>query len=143
MSRALDATCACLFLDCPPGMSLLSENILRAADTVVVPLLPTPLSVRMLAQLFDFVQRKGWPDLRMLPFFSMVDRRKSLHEEVMSETRALFPMILDTEVPYWSDIERMTVRRAPLPAFAPLSPAGQVYQSLWREIAVGVPKRPR
>jgi Mrp family chromosome partitioning ATPase len=51
MSRSLRDAYAVLFLDCPPGISLLSENVLRAADAVVVPLLPTPLSVRMLEQL--------------------------------------------------------------------------------------------
>ena len=96
---------AALFLDCPPGISLLSENVLRAADAVVVPLLPTPLSVRMLTQLRDFVVTKGWTDLALLPFFSMVDRRKSLHHEVIASTRKLFPMILATEVPYSSEIE--------------------------------------
>lgn len=41
MSRPLGQLYGALFLDCPPGISLLSENILRAADVVVVPLLPT------------------------------------------------------------------------------------------------------
>ena len=48
MSRALRENYSALFLDCPPGMSLLSENVLRAADALIIPLLPTPLSVRML-----------------------------------------------------------------------------------------------
>jgi cellulose biosynthesis protein BcsQ len=135
MSRPLSDSCDYLFLDCPPGMTLLSENVLRAADAVIVPLLPTPLSVRMLEQLFDFVARSRWPDLRLLPFFSMVDRRRSLHEEMMTSARAQFPTVLATEVPYWSEIERMAVRRAPLPAFAPSSPAAEVYARLWGEIA--------
>src|ERR1700731_4777959 len=59
MSRPLRAAYAALFLDCPPGISLLSENVLRAPDAVVVPLLPTPLSGRMLAQLRDFVAGEG------------------------------------------------------------------------------------
>jgi hypothetical protein len=41
---------------------------------------------------------------------------------------------LSTEIPYWSDIERMSERRAPLCAYAPHSPAGLIYASLWREI---------
>jgi cellulose biosynthesis protein BcsQ len=70
-----------------------------------------------------------------LPFFSMVDRRKSLHEEVIANTREQFPMMLATEVPYMSDIERMSVRRAPIPAFAPRSAAAQIYSALWAEVA--------
>jgi cellulose biosynthesis protein BcsQ len=109
-------------------------DVLRAADVVVVPLLPTPLSVRMLVQLQEFVAAEGWTDMRLLPFFSMVDRRKSLHHEVIASTRADFPALLATEVPYSSEIERMTQRRAPLPAFSPRSAVGQVYAALWAEV---------
>jgi len=136
MSQSLRSVYAALFLDCPPGISLLSENVLHAADAVVVPLLPTPLSVRMLVQLRDFIVANGWTDLALLPFFSMVDRRKSLHHELIASTRAEFPEILTTEVPYSSEIERMSLRRAPLPAYAPGSTAGQIYAALWREIQV-------
>jgi cellulose biosynthesis protein BcsQ len=134
MSRALRDLYAVLFLDCPPGISLLSENVLRAADAVVVPLIPTPLSVRMLKQLRDFIIENNWTDLALLPFFSMVDRRKSLHQDVIASTREEFPEVLATEVPYWSEIERMSLRRAPLPAYAPRSAAAQIYSALWNEI---------
>lgn len=134
MTRSLGEACDRLFLDCPPGMSLLTENVLRASDALVVPLLPTPLSVRMIEQLFGFVEREGWTDLRILPFFSMADRRKALHLELMEETRRRFPAMLATGIPYWADIERMAVRRAPLPSFAPSSPAAGLYASLWHEV---------
>jgi chromosome partitioning protein len=133
MSRSLREMYEYLVLDCPPGISLLSENVLRAADAVIVPLLPTPLSVRMLIQLREFVTA-SWLGLKLLPFFSMVDRRKALHVEIMATTRGEFPEILNTEIPYWSDIERMSLRRAPLCAYAPHSPAGLLYASLWQEI---------
>jgi len=134
MSRPLREIYGALFLDCPSGISLLSENVLRAADVALVPLVPTPLSLRMLVQLFDFVAREGWTDLALLPFFSMVDRRRSLHQELIASARTQFPAILATEIPYWSEIERMTVRRAPLPACAPRSDAALIYAALWAEI---------
>ena len=135
MSRSLREIYSALFLDCAPGISLLSENVLRAADAIIVPLLPTPLSVRMLAQLRDFIVGEGWEDLTLLPFFSMVDRRRSLHQDVIASTREQFPGMLATEVPYWSEIERMSIRRAPIPAFAPGSAAAQIYAALWAEVA--------
>jgi chromosome partitioning protein len=70
----------------------------------------------------------------LLPFFSMGDRRKSLHHEVIAALRSRFKELLATEVPYWSDIERMTLRRAPLPSYAPHSPAGEICAELWSEI---------
>ncbi|HEY2465400.1 MAG TPA: ParA family protein [Steroidobacteraceae bacterium] len=138
MTRSLREAYAALFLDCAPGISLLSENVLRAADAIIVPLLPTPLSVRMLVQLRDFIAGRAWTDLMLLPFFSMVDRRKSLHHEIIESTREQFPMLLATEVPYSSEIERMTLRRAPIPAVTPSSAAAQVYSTLWAEVMARV-----
>lgn len=135
MSRSLRDVYSALFLDCAPGISLMSENVLYAADAIIVPLLPTPLSVRMLEQLQDFLARKDWTDLMLLPFFSMVDRRKSLHHEIIARTREQFPALLLTEVPYSSEIERMSLRRAPIPSFAPRSAAAQVYSALWMELS--------
>jgi len=134
MSRPLREIYAALFLDCPSGISLLSENVLRAADVAIVPLVPTPLSVRMLIQLRDFVVGEGWSDLTLLPFFSMVDRRRALHQELIANAREQFPTMLATEVPYSSEIERMSVRRAPLPACAPRSDPARIYGALWAEI---------
>lgn len=135
MTRSLYDEIDLLILDCPPGMTLLTENVLRAADALVVPIVPAPLSLRMLDQMHAFIAHTGWSDLQILPFFSMVDRRKSLHHEVIAKARADHAELLATEIPYWSDIERMTVRRAPLPAFAPSSPAARLYAQLWQEIA--------
>jgi chromosome partitioning protein len=134
LMRPLQERYASLVLDCPPGMSLVSENIMQAADALVVPLLPTPLSARTLEQLIEFVAARRWHDLNVLPFFSMVDRRRSLHKETIAELRARYPLILATEVPYGSEFERMATRRAPIESYAPASPAAAVYRALWREI---------
>ena len=134
MSRSLREIYDVLFLDCPAGISLLSENVLRAADVALVPLVPTPLSVRMLTQLRQFIVQEGWTDLALLPFFSMVDRRRCLQRELIETTRAQLPSLLATEVPYRSEIERMSLERTPLPAQAPRSEAGLIYAALWAEI---------
>jgi cellulose biosynthesis protein BcsQ len=134
LMRPLKQRHACLILDCAPGMSLVSENVMHAADALIVPLLPSPLSVRTLEQLFEFVASKNWPDLKLLPFFSMVDRRRQLHKETVAALRQRFPVILDTEVPYGSDFEKITLRRAPIESYAPGSVAADVYRALWREI---------
>jgi chromosome partitioning protein len=144
MSRSLREVYDVLFLDCPAGISLLSENVLRAADVAIVPLVPAPLALRMLAQLTEFVVREGWNDLTLLPFFSMVDRRRALHREQILTARGRFPAMLATEVPYWSKIERMSVHRAPLPAWAPKSDAALIYRALWGEICerIGASRQP-
>src|SRR6185503_4076886 len=134
LMRPLQERYASVILDCPPGMSLVSENVMHAADALVVPLMPSPLSVRMLEQLFEFVAHKDWPDLRVLPFFSVVDRRKRMHKETIASLRRRYPTILETEVPYGSEFERITLRRAPVESYAPASAAASVYRALWHEI---------
>jgi cellulose biosynthesis protein BcsQ len=134
LMRPLQDRYAALIMDCPPGMSLVSENIIHAADALVVPLLPSPLSARMLEQLFEFIAARGWHDVKVLPFFSMVDRRRRLHKDIIADLRARFPTILQTEVPYGSEFERMTARRAPIESYAPANMAAAVYRALWREI---------
>jgi cellulose biosynthesis protein BcsQ len=134
LMRPLQARYASLILDCPAGMSLVSENVMHAVDVLVVPLLPTPLSVRLLEQLLEFIAARGWNDVTVLPFFSMVDRRRALHNQTIAELRARFPSILATEVPYGADYERMAARRAPIESYAPASQAAETYRALWREI---------
>lgn len=134
LMRPLQERYAAVILDCPPGMSLVAENVMHAANVLVVPLLPSPLSVRMLDQIAEFVTAKGWPDLKVLPFFSMVDRRKSLHVETIASLRERYPAILATEVPYGSQFERLALRRAPVESYAPGSAAAEVYRRLWCEI---------
>jgi chromosome partitioning protein len=134
LMRPLQERYACLILDCPAGMSLVSENVMHAADALVVPLLPSPLSARTLEQLLEFIGSRGWHDVNVLPFFSMVDRRRALHREAVAELRGRFPTVLATEVPYGSEFERMAARRAPIESYAPASEAARIYRSLWREI---------
>jgi chromosome partitioning protein len=122
-----------VILDCPPSMSLVSENVLRACDTVLVPLIPTTLSVRTLDQLTEFVGDSAGPKPTMLGFFSMVDRRKRLHREIMATLSAQRTDLATTAIPALSVIEQMALHRAPVPVFAPRSLATQRYESLAAE----------
>jgi chromosome partitioning protein len=121
------------FLDCPPGMSLVSENVLHAVDVLLVPLIPTTLSVRTLEQLADFVAGIERPPA-LFPFFSMVDGRKRLHREVIDRLRGERSDLARTIIPALSLVEQMAVRRAPLPAFAPRSEVARRYEELWAEV---------
>src|SRR6201985_691981 len=75
-----------VFLDCPPSVSLVSENVLHAADVIVGPLIPQRVALRTLEQLSDFIDEfKGRRRPDLLAFFSMVDRRKKLHREIIEK----------------------------------------------------------
>jgi chromosome partitioning protein len=123
-----------VFLDCPPSVSLVSENVLHAADVIVVPLIPTTLSVRTLDQLSDFVLEFKGHQPEILAFFSMVDRRKKLHREITERLSAERAEVARTAIPALSVIETMSVERAPVTVFAPASSAAKAYRSLWAEL---------
>jgi chromosome partitioning protein len=120
------------FLDCPPSISLVSENVFEAADALLVPIIPATLSSRTLAQLHQ-VLTPSPPTPRVLGFFSMADRRKRMHREVMEEISREHD-VLETVIPTSADVERMGTERAALVDFAPRSRAAQAYADLWEEV---------
>src|ERR1700728_3714851 len=123
-----------VFLDCPPSVSLVSENVLHAADVIVVPLIPTTLSVRTLEQLADFVAEFNGRKPELLAFFSMVDRRKKLHREITEKLIVERTEVARTAIPALSVIETMSLERAPVAVYAPNSSAAKAYRALWAEL---------
>jgi chromosome partitioning protein len=123
-----------VFLDCPPSISLVSENVFYAADAVLVPTIPTPLSLRTYRQIRKFLAAQELSSLKVLPFFAMTDRRKQLHRMVVDNPPNYLTGLLGTAIPYTSEVERMGVNRAPLGSFAGRSWAAQCYENLWADV---------
>lgn len=132
--RPLETDYDCLIFDCPPGINLVSESIFFATDALLVPTVPTILSLRCLDQLTEHLEREGPQSLRVLPFYSMVDVRKSLHRDICEAVAPDRVRFLGARIPYNSLVEQMGVQRAPLEVFAARSPAAYAYRALWDEI---------
>ena len=111
----------------------MSENVLRASDLVLVPLIPTVLSVRTFDQLSAFVDEMGRRKPKLRGYFSMLDRRRKLHREVLADLPVSRKRMSSTAIPAASAVEQMAVRRSPLVEFAPRSPAALAFVQLWRE----------
>jgi chromosome partitioning protein len=122
-----------VFLDCPPSVSLVSESVLRATDVLLVPLIPTTLAVRTYDQLVDFVAASRPPRPNVLAFFSMVDRRKSLHRESIAKLRAGGRAIAAAAIPAAAVVENMGPHREPVIVTSPSSEASKAYVGLWAE----------
>lgn len=127
-----------IILDCPPNLTLLSENIFYAADCIVAPVIPTTLSVLSLEQLFVFLEEIGQDRDKVLIFFSMVEKRKKMHADMMRSMRQQSG-VLQSVIPYSADVERMGVYRQPVAAALPGSTAAAAYVSLWHEIEKRLP----
>lgn len=116
-----------IILDCPPGLTELADQLFRAADLIVVPLIPSPLSTRALAQLQDHLATEMKAPPAVLPVFSMADRRKALHRDALA-THPDWPVI-----PYAAAVEAMTATRQPLLA-GRKSPAATALAGLWSDV---------
>lgn len=122
-----------IFLDCPPNLTLLSESVFAASDIILVPLIPTTLSMRTFYQLKNFFEVSNLDSSKILAFFSMVEKQKKLHRDVMTENINT-PELLFQTIPYNSEVEKMGIYRAPLNAVLPHSPASTAYKNLWEEL---------
>ncbi len=122
-----------LLIDCPPGLTLVSENAMIASDLIASPIIPTPLSLRAYDQMVSHAKGLGIKKDRFAPFFSMVDRRKSLHREVVKSFIDAHQS-LSSVIPYLSSIERMGLSRQPVAITEPRSGATRAYRLLMAEI---------
>jgi len=123
-----------IILDCPPNITLLSENIFRASDMILVPVIPTVLSQRTLEQLDSFFRDEELPVKRLRPFFSMVQKRNNMHRDIISELSISYPQFLKAAIPFSADVEKMGLRRMPLLAYSRACDAAQAYRALCNEI---------
>ncbi|NIP39020.1 MAG: ParA family protein, partial [Candidatus Dadabacteria bacterium] len=123
-----------IFLDCPPGITLLSENIFNSSDIILVPVIPTTLSVRTYLMLLQFFKKHKLDQSKIHPFFSMVEIRKSMHQDAISNMKSNITNFLGAQIPYRSNVEKMGVYRMPLNDFEPFSPAAFAYSVLWKEV---------
>jgi len=130
----LDDEYELVILDCPPSASLVSENVVRASDVLLVPLIPAVLSLRTFDQLTDFVDGLPGRTPRVLAFLSMVDRRKKAHRELAEQLPWERKYVVPEAIPNLSVIEQMARRRAPVLVFAPHSPAAAAYEGLWTRV---------
>lgn len=123
-----------IFLDCPVTISILAENILNAVDYALVPLIPTTLSRRTHHQLLSLCKKKNYDDAKIYTFFSMVDRRKKMHRDLMATVAKNFNGVLKSPIPYSAQIERMGILRQPVAIYSPGSKASVSYQNLWNNV---------
>lgn len=117
-----------IIFDCPPVLNELSAQVMRAADLIIVPLPPSPLSARAFEVVVEEVRGSGKSHPPILPVLSMLDLRRSLHKAAR-EANPKWPAI-----PLASAVEQCAVERRPVGAFAPRTPAARAIAQLWTAI---------
>ncbi len=114
-----------IFLDCPAGMSEVTEQAVAAADLLIVPLPASPLSARALDQLRGDLLRRHRRHPPILPVLSMYDGRRPLHRSVRDGAAANWPV-----VPLAAQLEMTAVNRAPLGTFTRYTDVGRALKRL-------------
>ena len=122
-----------VILDSPPGISLVHDNVFNAADYILMPNIPTTLSIRSYETVAAYFKENELDKTKLKCFFSMVDHRKTLHHETLQSfyNNKLF---LKNYIPYLSDVEKMGINQQPLFEFANSSYAAQCFRDLWSEV---------
>ena len=123
-----------VILDCPPSFSLLTEQVFDTADSLFVPIIPTHLSLRTFEQTYQFFKENKLKPKRLHAFFTMVDRRRTIHRVMLAHPPAVLKNRLDTTIPYAAVVEQMGDYCAPLPAFNTSAIVSKAYSQLWSDI---------
>ena len=126
-----------ILLDAPPGLTETSEQVLRAADIIIVPVIPSPLSRRALDEVVTHLDRHKLRSGPILPVFSMVDRRRSLHRAAL-EAQPDWPVI-----PMASAFEAMSAAEPGTGRLPASSPAAQALFTLWTAIEKRLTRKAR
>ncbi len=127
-----------VFIDAPAGYSTFTKAILNISDVFLIPVIPSPLTVKSYELFKKRLKKDASQKLMVFPFFSMVDRRKQLHREITGLHKNGTRGFLHTHIPSSSKIERMAVEMAPLLSYDTNSAAAKAYKELWEEINTNI-----
>lgn len=133
--RPFDEEYQIIFIDCPPNITLVSENIFYAAHFLLMPIIPTTLSILTFEKLYQFFNDKNINSSKIIVFFSMVEKRKKMHQNTMKIVSVDYQVrLLKSYIPFAVDVENMGIHREPIFCFKPNSVASQSYKALWCEL---------
>ena len=120
-------------LDCAPGRFILHDNIFQAADLLLIPNLPAPLSIYCNNLLMDSLQRDPILLKKTLSFYNMVQTQKILHKQYL-DNRQHASWMLHNYIPFYSDIELITLTKESIFHQSKECRAIGYYNNLWLEI---------
>jgi chromosome partitioning protein len=127
-----------IFIDCPPGLGLLTLNALVAADAVLIPLQAEFFALEGISQLMrtiDMVKRRLNPSLALEGIvLTMTDRRNNLSEQVSADVRGHFgAQVYETAIPRNIRITEAPSHGLPVLLYDFRSAGAQAYLSLAAE----------
>jgi chromosome partitioning protein len=127
-----------IFIDCPPGLGLLTLNALVAADSVLVPLQAEFFALEGISQLMrtiEMVTKKLNTALTLEGIvLTMTDKRNNLSEQVCNDVREHFKdKVFDTSIPRNIRITEAPSHGVPVLLYDFRSAGAQAYLNLASE----------
>lgn len=118
-------------IDLPAGLGHMAELVLRQADLVLLPLVPTPLNIRSTALLRE---KNAVLKCRQAPrvFFNRLDLRLAFHRQCLENPPVGCEPVLRTVIRQSAALERLT-EGGQLPVAG--AAAWGAYPELWREVS--------
>lgn len=124
-----------VFVDLPPGLHRTHEGILRAADLILVPLVPDSMGVHALEQLAGETRGLFKGDASPFRiFYSMAIPNRKSQKEIMENPSLLPYPVLETFIPQSSLADRMADKRRTLVDLSETKEPVPSFKKLWIEI---------
>lgn len=120
-------------MDCAPGRFLLHNNIFHAADLLLIPNLPAPLSIYCNNMLMESLQQDPVISKKVLSFYNMVQTHKILHKQYL-DNRKDASWMLDNYIPFYSEIEQIALTKESIFHQQKEYRANDYYHQLWLEL---------
>lgn len=121
-------------IDCSPGRFLLHDNIFNAANLILIPNTPTPLSVYCTGLFMQDLNTNIKTKNKVLSFFNMVEAKKTLHRNYINSKDYDFNNILKNYIPFYSDIEAINYNKTSIFHQLKESKSNIFYWKLFTEI---------
>jgi chromosome partitioning protein len=148
--QGVESTYHTCIIDAPPGLSLISVNVLNAARDLIVPIEAAVYSAAGLARLHETVEavKKHLcrPELTILGLCLMKLTRSKVAKDFEQQLRAHYgELVYKTTVPFHAAVEEACARNLTVGEYAPASPAAVAFAALVKELThgqtVGTPRR--
>lgn len=127
-----------VLIDAPPALNIISINILVAADDLVVPIEPHPLSLMVLRRLFETINRvrRLNPRLRVIGFLpTKVHHSSRLAADMLDTLQEQFPDVpLLPAIPLSVKSAEAVIAHTSILEYMPRSPLSMAY----REVAAAL-----
>ncbi len=118
--------------DCPPYLGQLTVAALRAADSVLIPMIPSVWALSGLARLLDTIAALGPGVLGIV--LTQYDRRTAVSDDVWNNlVRADLPL-LQTKIPKRVAAEYAAIAQQPVLTYEPDGALARAYRRLAKEV---------